>query len=468
MKNVIISDVSLKEKVKNGSALSFKEKLEIAKRLAELNVDIIELGLSEDKTEEVLIKTICACVNKSVIACVTGYTEESVEKSYSLLSGAKKKRLIVSVPVSAVHMEYFVSKKPKAVLDLLKQLTEKATSLCEDVEVSLEDATRADSAFLYLAVSTAIEAGAKTVNLSDIAGTMMPDEFFKFISDLKVNVPDIEKINLTVQCADDFSLATANCLSALSAGVNGIKLSALGGTKLPDITTFMQAMDVIGVKKGFSFNLNKTGARRILKQISSLVSLDNKGADFSAIDKKTEDKVVLGSMTAGEFNKTIKKMGYDLSAEDLSKVYKEFLRLSEKKPVNVKELDVIIANTALQVPATYILSSFTIHSSNVTPSMASVILVKDGKELSGLSYGNGSIDAAFLAIENIMGRHFELDEFEIGAVTEGKEAMGQTVIKLRANGKVYFGKGVSTDIVGAGIRAYVNAINKIVYEENNQ
>ena len=165
-------------------------------------------------------------------------------------------------------------------------------------------------------------------------------------------------------------------------------------------------------------------------------------------------------------SKIIKKRGYDLSAEDLKKVYGEFIRLSDKKEVNTKELDAIIAANALQVHETYSLVSFSVNASNVLSATASITLNKDGANLSGLSYGNGPIDASFLAIEAITGRHIEVDDFDLSAITEGKEAMGQAIVKLRYNGVIYSGRGISTDIIGASIRAYLGAINKIVYEES--
>ncbi|MBP5466825.1 MAG: hypothetical protein J6Y43_04620, partial [Clostridia bacterium] len=172
MKRVFICDSSLKIVGAGGTGvLSFKEKLEIAKRLNELNVDVIELDLPKNgKADEILIKTICNCAAKSVISCVAGDTAEQVQTNYALIAGAKRARLNVVMPVSPIRMEYNFGKKPAAVLELLKALTLKAASLCDDVEVSLEDATRAEPDFLYEAVRTAIACGAKTVSVSDMAG----------------------------------------------------------------------------------------------------------------------------------------------------------------------------------------------------------------------------------------------------------------------------------------------------------
>ena len=155
----------------------------------------------------------------------------------------------------------------------------------------------------------------------------------------------------------------------------------------------------------------------------------------------------------------------ECSEEDNAKVYEEFLRVADKKNVGAKELDAIVASVALQVPATYKLQSYVINNGNIITASAQVTLTKGDKQMQGISNGDGPIDAAFVAIESITGCHYELDDFQLQAVTEGREAMGQTIVKLRSGGKVYSGRGISTDIVGAGIGAYLSALNKIIYEE---
>ena len=161
------------------------------------------------------------------------------------------------------------------------------------------------------------------------------------------------------------------------------------------------------------------------------------------------------------------QLGYDLTEEDMVKVYEEFLRVAEKKNVGAKELDAVVASVALQVPPTYKLISYVINSGNVITATAQITVEKDGKEIQGICLGDGPIDAAFLAVEQIVGHHYELDDFQIQSVTEGKQALGSAIVKLRSDGKLYSGNGISTDILGAGVRAYINAVNKIVYEEAN-
>ena len=141
------------------------------------------------------------------------------------------------------------------------------------------------------------------------------------------------------------------------------------------------------------------------------------------------------------------------------------MRVAAEKDVGTKELEAIVASVALQVPATYQLCNYIVNTGNVLASSAQITLTKNGETIQGISMGDGPIDAAFLALEQLIGRHFELDDFQIQAVTEGKEAMGSAFIKLRSDGKLYSGNGISTDIIGASIRAYINAVNKIAYEE---
>ena len=159
-------------------------------------------------------------------------------------------------------------------------------------------------------------------------------------------------------------------------------------------------------------------------------------------------------------------MGYDLSEEDGAKVFEAFQAIAGRKDkVSARELDAIVASAAMQVPPTYTLDSYVVTSGNTISATAHMKLNKLGKTVEGVSLGDGPIDAAFLAIEQITGCHYELDDFQIQSVTEGREAMGQTIVKLRSEGRVYSGRGISTDIVGASILAYINALNKIVYEE---
>ena len=170
--------------------------------------------------------------------------------------------------------------------------------------------------------------------------------------------------------------------------------------------------------------------------------------------------------TQEEVSEAVKSLGYDLESEDEKKVYDAVKRLTEKKSsIGAKELEAVVASSAMQVPATYTLKSYVSTISNMVNAVSNIILEDENGTLSGVATGDGPIDSAFKAIETCIGHHYELDDFQIQAVTEGKEALGSALVRLRSEGRLYSGNGLSTDICGASIRAYINALNKIAFEE---
>ena len=190
----------------------------------------------------------------------------------------------------------------------------------------------------------------------------------------------------------------------------------------------------------------------------------------SPFDSGVDDTGTAVCLTAedaiDEVVKVVRRLGYDLTEEDNAKVYEAFQRIAAKKQfVSARELDAIVASAAMQVPSAYRIVTYVITCGNMTSAMANLTLEREGKKQQGVCAGDGPIDAAFLAIEQIIGHHYELADYQIQTVTEGREAMGSALVKLRSNGKLYSGNGISTDVIGASIRAYISALNKIVYEE---
>ena len=251
-------------------------------------------------------------------------------------------------------------------------------------------------------------------------------------------------------------------IEAVRAGAAGVKTS-VGGAVVP-LESFATIVKNCGDRYGFSSGIRYTELHRTLSQIGWVLGADKTEKTAAPAAEKTEFRLDKND-TAEAVAAAVCRLGYDLSAEDEAKVYAEFQSVAEKRDVDERELEAIVASVALQVPATYVLESYVINNSNVMPATAQISLIKDGETLRGISMGDGPIDAAFLALDGILGRHFELDDFQIQSVTRGKEAMGSALVKLRDQGKLYSGNGISTDIIGAAIRAYLNAVNKIVYEE---
>ena len=248
-------------------------------------------------------------------------------------------------------------------------------------------------------------------------------------------------------------------------GANGAKTS-LVGTTAPQLRTICGIVSHKGDALGLFTAVRTTELERTLQRIRRLTGMETRDASSLPSQEDTITYDSADSITS--VAEGVRALGYELTEEDLAKVYEEFKQLAEKKPVGRKELDAIVAATAMQVPATYILESYVINSGNIITTTACLQLTHDDQRCEGISSGDGPIDAAFKAMEGVTGRHFELEDFRIDAVTEGKEAIGRAIVRLRNEGKLYSGSGISTDIVGAAIRAYLGALNKIVYEEKEQ
>ncbi len=464
MKNINVADMTL---CRNASTLSFKEKIEIVRQLEKLNVNAIELPAIENKkTDILLVRTISSFVQNGIISVSAGMNAEGVEYALEALSAAKHPRVRIELPISPVGMEYTCHKKAPKMLELISELVVKATASCTDVEFCAVDATRAEEQFLIDAVKAAIDAGVSLITICDTAGEMMPDEFARFIDDLKAKVPELDKVSLGVSCEDKNGMANAAAAITVRDSANTVKTAVSSGAVSLEI--FAETIKNCGNNCGLSSKIKYTELRRIIRQISRIIKITD-DADASEkieyIDSntlyldKSDDSTAVAAMT--------QKLGYDLSEEDCEKVYEEFKKLTEKKEkVGARELDAIIAAVALQVPPTYKLISYIINTGNIITASAQVKLFKaDTGEVEGVSMGDGPIDAAFRAIEQITGTHYELDDFQIQSVTEGREAMGCALVRLREGGRLYSGSGISTDIVGASISAYLGAVNKIVYEE---
>ena len=467
MNEIRISDITMKQTGPDIS-LSFKEKIELSKLLDKLGVSVIELEpIRQSKIDSLRVKSVSAAVKESVLAVPVALNAQSVAETWNALKEAKKPRLQVCAPISPVQMEYLFHKKPDAMMSSIRATIEECLKYCADVEFVADDATRSDPAFLYDVISAAIEAGARTVTICDTAGAMLPNEFTAFIRELYAHVPALETVCLGISCSDQLSMADACAIAAVRYGARELKAASyrLDNISLPNVAKALCAKgDVYGV----SCSVRTTQMKRITDQISWMCRTGrSKSSPFDNGVREEEEGVYL---TAHDDLSAVMKMaavlGYDLSEEDGVKVHEAVQAIAARKEkIGAKELDAIVASSAMQVPPTYILDSYVVTSGNTISATAHLKMHRQDKILQGVSIGDGPIDAAFLAIEQITGQHYELDDFQIQAVTEGREAMGQTVVKLRSKGKVYSGQGISTDIVGAGIRAYLSALNKIVYEE---
>ncbi len=468
MRKIQISDVTMKSAAPGGHALSFREKIELAKLLDRLGVDVVETGAAGiTRTDCLLIKSVAGAVRGSAVAVPVPVTApESAEAAWGALCEALHPRLQAVAPVSTVQMEYFCHIKPDAMLTAIGQTVARCRALCPEVEFVAEDAVRADRDFLRRAVAAAAEAGAAVVTVCDAAGTLLPDEFGAFVAELRALLP--AGTALGVSCSNDLFMADACAAAAIRAGADEVKTVACGEATA-SLSRLARILAARGDAFGGSCGVRTTELERTVGQIRWMCETDrSKTSPFDSGVRDGGDGLVLTVHDdPAAVLRAASALGYELSEEDGERVWEAFRRIAAKKErVGAKELDAIVASAALQVPPTYRLESYVINSGNVITASAHIRLKKGEETLEGICVGDGPIDAAFLAVEQIAGRHYELDDFQIQAVTEGREAMGETVVRLRSGGKVYAGRGISTDIIGASIRAYVSALNKIAYEEH--
>ena len=461
MRKIFTTDITLKELSKERElALLFREKTAVAACADSIGADAVELApVKNFREDNIICRTVAKNVTNAVLAIPAGVSTQEIANAWECIKEAKAPRLQIELPVSTVQMEYIYHMKSEKMLAKIGELVTAAKELCPDVEFSALDATRADEEFLIAAAKKAAECGAGIITVCDDAGISLPVEIAEITKKIKneVDVP------VYVKVSDKINMAVACALAAAENGADGVKC-AMAGKDILKTGEFADAVSVCGAKLGVETGLNNTKIHASIQDMLSNISHQAYENDAVVSEKK---KILLDSdSTIAQVAQAALILGYELSDADCGNVYKALMQVCEKKDaVGAKELEAIIASSAMQAPSTYHLENYTTNSSNVTSAMSQVSLKCNGEILCGVSTGDGPIDSAFRAIEQCIGHHYELDDFQVQSVTEGKEALGSALVRLRADGKLYSGNGTSADIVAASIRAYINALNKIVFEQ---
>lgn len=460
MRKIEIADITLKNLISERAvSLLFREKSAIASNAELLGADVIELPAVKNYREDAIIyKTISQNVQNAVLAIPVGFSKEGVLNAWECVKTAKKPRLQVELPVSTIQMEYTYHVKQEKMLAKIVELITAAKTCCDDVEFAALDATRASVDFLIEACKQAEQNGATLISICDDAGASMPEDVALLVEQIKAAV----SIPVYVQVSDSINMAVATAFAVISKGANGLKCAMVGKNVLL-AGEISDAIKACGAKIDASINLNSTKIHASIDELTS--KINHQDYETTTIDENNNILLDENSTLTDVANASI-SLGYTLSEVDLGNVHKALMKLCERRStVGAKEFEAIIASNAMQAPSTYHFETYTTTSSNLTSSMSQVTLKVNGEIICGVSAGDGPIDSAFRAIEQCIGHHYELDDYQVQSVTEGKEALGSALVRLRNNGKLYSGNGTSTDIVAASIRAYINALNKIVAEE---
>ena len=461
MRTINVTDITLKKLSEDREiSLLFREKSAIANCADALGAYAIELPAVKNLREDTIIyKTIAQNVQNATLAIPVGFNKEDVASAWECIKDAKKPRLQVELPVSTIQMEYTYHVKQAVMLEKIAELIKEAKEYCSDVEFSALDATRADVDFLILAAKEAEANGVSVITICDNAGTSTPEE----IADLVAKVKDAVSASVYVQVSDRINMGVASAFAAISKGADGIKC-AMAGKDILLTGEISDAMSVCSSQIDAKIELDTTKIHASIDDMLSNINHESYEAENTVSEKK---KILLDSDSSmAQVTNAAEILGYELSDTDIGNVYKALMQVCEKKgAVGSKEFEALIASSAMQAPSTYHFETYTTTSSNLASAMSQVTLKCNDEIICGVASGDGPIDSAFRAIEQCIGHHYELDDFQVQSVTEGKEALGSALVRLRNNGKLYSGNGTSTDIVAASIRAYINALNKIVFEE---
>tara|TARA_Y100000994_G_C15699343_1_gene444491 strand:+ start:499 stop:2034 length:1536 start_codon:yes stop_codon:yes gene_type:complete len=498
---VIIFDTTLRDGEQSaGIGLTTAEKLEIAKQLEKLGVDVIEAGFAASSPGDLeAVKAIASQVRKPIIASLARCYLDDVDKAWEGVKDAQNPRIHVFISSSDIQIMNQLRKNPEEVLDIAVASVERAKSYCEDVEFSPMDATRTDPEYLYQLLEAVIDAGATTVNIADTVGYTIPSEFAQRIEDIKLNVPNISKAVLSVHCHNDLGLSVANSLSAIRAGVrqvegciNGLGERA-GNASLEEI---IMAIDTREDLFNVSTDIDTTQIYRTSRLVSDITGFPvqpNKaivGANafrhasgihqdgvikdkstFELIDPQKvgwpSNSLVLGKLSGrAGLRSRLEELGFHLDQQELSEVFEDFKLLADRKrEVTDQDLEALMSNSrrVSDVPNLYQLQHVQVSTGDQGIPTATVKLIdRNGSEFTDAATGTGPVDAVYQAINRVIAVDNVLTEFRVDSVTEGIDAIGDVTIRIEKDGNIYVGRGSDTDIIVASAKAYMNALNRAV------
>ncbi len=500
---VVIFDTTLRDGEQSpGASMNTAEKLRLAIQLERLGVDVIEAGFPAASPGDFeAVRAISGKIRNSQVAALARATKEDIDKAWGSVREAVRPRVHTFIATSDIHLEHKLKMSREQVVKAAVEAVSYARSMTDNVEFSAEDGSRSDPDFLCKIFGAVIEAGATTVNLPDTVGYAMPDEFGQLVAHVRKNTPGMDRVILSVHCHNDLGLATANSLAGLRNGarqaevtINGIGERA-GNTSLEEVVMGIYTRrEHIGLTTTVhTKEIHATS--RLVSMITGLVVQPNKavvGANAFAheagihqdgvlknrmtyeimepeIVGLSTNRLVLGKHSGRHaFRQKLASLGYDLSDEDLNRVFERFKELADKrKEILDEDIEVLVAEEILRVPDKYQLDYLTVVCGTVAVPTATVKLKMDGREAQGAGFGVGPIDATFNTIAKMTGTRSRLVRFSINAISGGTDAQGEVTVRLQENGLVALGKGADPDIFIASAKAYINGLNRIEYLKKN-
>ena len=501
---VRIFDTTLRDGEQSaGAGLTVDEKLEIARQLERLGVDIIEAGFAASSPGDFqAVEAISRAVRGPVIASLARCVPGDVDAAWEAIKDAESSRIHVFISSSDVQIMHQLRRNPEEVLDMAVASVERARGYCEDVEFSPMDATRTDADYLYKLVEAAIAAGAGTINIPDTVGYIIPSEFAERLRSIQANVPNIDDAVLSVHCHNDLGLAAANSVAAVQVGarqvegcINGLGERA-GNASLEEVIMAIETReDLLGVSTnidtrqiyrtsrlvsdifGFAVQPNKAIVGANAFRHASGIHQDGvlkERTTFEIIEPQSvgwpSSELVLGKLSGrAGLRARLDELGYHLSRDELDAAFEAFKNLADRKrEVTDADLEALMANQRRSVSesALYGLEHVQVSCGNHEIPTATVTLTRsEGEPVTDTATGTGPVDAVCKAINRIVQVPVVLTEFNVGAVTEGIDALGNVTIRVKKDEREYVGRGSDTDIIVASAKAYTHALNRLLAME---
>ena len=484
-----------------GCSMNLQEKIQIARQLESLKVDVIEAGFATASPGDFqAVKEIAANIRNCTVASLARTVLKDIDCAWDAIKHGASPRIHTFIATSDIHMKYKLKSSPEEVLESSVNAVKHAKKYCQDVEFSAEDATRSSTEFLYRIFEEVIKAGATVINIPDTVGYTTPDEIYTLIKKIKENVSNIHKAEISVHCHDDLGMAVANTLAAAKAGATQLECTINGIGERAGNAALEEIVMAINTRRDFynyHCNIDTRQIMRSSKMLTAITGVQvqpnkaivgtNAFAHEAGIHQHgvleerstyeimtpesiglSENKMVLGKHSGRHaLDERLKMLGYNLAKEELDKVFSRFKELADKKKaVYDKDIEAIVTKDVMETGRLFELKRFVINSGNIITATAAVTLKNDDKEIEEVSTGDGPVDAAFNAIEKIVGVELVLEDYALHSVTEGNDAQGEALVKIRKDEKIYSGRGLSTDVVEASIDAYLDAVNKMLHDNS--
>jgi len=494
---VYIFDTTLRDgEQAPGIHLNVREKIQIAEQLSRLNVDVIEAGFPRSSAGDFeSVKEVAKVIRGRGVAGLARANDKDIDAAGEALKGAERPVIHTFISSSDIHLKHQFKKTREEALEMAGRAVKRSRNYTDMVEFSAMDATRSDRDYLCRMFEEAIKNGAGVLNVPDTVGYALPEEFSRLIDYLFQNVKGIEDVIVSVHCHNDLGLAVANSLLAVEHGARQVECAVNGiGERAGNASLEEMAMIMDTRKKylGVDCDINTreiVQTSRLVKSLTGYVVAPNKAIvgknafaheagihqDGMLKDRSTyeiirpedigldESKLILGKHSGRHaFIQRLSELDIQLGEEDLEKAFERFKNLAEKKgAINEHDLRAIVTDEIRDVEEFYVLEQYRVESGSDINASSSITIKTEGKTRQASAEGDGPIDASFKAIDRITGLNLELVEYNIEAVSEGKDAIGQVKIIASVDNNEVMGSGISTDIVEASIKAYIDAANRL-------